>query len=85
MSPVPVGGPWLTLREIIQLFVAMGATQGELEVIGSDGKYRVRFLHNSENDEFVSLAGYEDDERVAPSELANWQRVLGINIPTGRH
>lgn len=84
MAAHRVGARWLRLREAIELFVAMGATLGEIpQVIGPEGEYRLRFLVNPENEAFVSLSGYEDDEFVAPSEIASWQRALSIEIPTG--
>lgn len=50
-------------------------------VIGPDGKHPVRFLFNPETEGFASLNNYEDDESIPPSEVANWERRLGVTIP----
>jgi hypothetical protein len=32
---------------------------------------------------FVSLRDLEDDDRLPPSEVENWERRLGMTIPKG--
>ena len=80
-----VGGPWLTVGKLIELFTAMGCVVGELpgELIGPDGPRRVRYLHSPMTDDFVSLSDLEDDERIPPSEVDNWERRLGVTVPRG--
>ncbi len=80
-----VGGPWLRVGKAIELFTMMGAVLGSLpgHLDGPDGRRPIRYLYSAETDDFVSLNGYEDDELLPPSELENWQRRLGIEIPTG--
>lgn len=80
--PHPFGVSWPTLRELIDLFVAMGCVLGELpRDLREPGSDPVRYLYSSVTDDFVSLLDYQDDERVPPSEVANWERRLGIDIP----
>ena len=38
----------------------------------------IRFLHNPKTRGFVSLGDLEDEERVPPSEVSNWERRLGV-------
>jgi len=38
----------------------------------------VRFLHNPKTGGFVPIGDLEDDERVPPSEVENWERRLGV-------
>jgi hypothetical protein len=83
--PQRVGGPWLRVGKIIELFSAMGCTLGELPqpIHGSLGTWRVRYLYSPETENFVSLSDLDDDEFISPSELESWERVLGIEIPKG--
>jgi hypothetical protein len=64
----------------------MGCTLNEIpeELIeGTDGSRRpVRYLYSPETDDFVSLSNYENDERIPPSEVANWERRLGFKLPS---
>ena len=78
-----VGGYWPTIRELIDLFTAMGCELHDLEghIEGPDGKRRVRFLYNPENDGIASLSDYDDDDSVPPSVAENWERLLDITIP----
>jgi hypothetical protein len=80
-----VGGPWHTVRKLIELFVAMGCELGELEggLTDSEGHHRVRYLFSPETKDFVSLSDLEDEDRIPPSEVENWERRLGITIPRG--
>jgi hypothetical protein len=59
-----VGGPWLKVGKLIELFTAMGCTLGELPggLHGPDRHWRVRFLYSAETDDFVSLSDLEDDD-----------------------
>jgi hypothetical protein len=79
----PFGPRWPTLRELIELFVMMGCVQQELSghLEGPDGSHPIRYLYSPVTDDFVSLLNYEDDEGIPPSEVANWERRLGVSIP----
>ena len=83
---VPVGGPWLTVGKLIELFTAMGCGVGELPgtLIGPDGPRHVRYLHSPLTDDFVSLSDLKDDQRIPPSEVDNWERRLGVIVPRGK-
>ena len=52
---------------------------GHLEV--PEGANPVRYLYSPETDDFVSLLNYENDEFIPPSEVENWERRLGFNVP----
>jgi hypothetical protein len=80
-----VGGPWLSVGKLIELFTAMGCTLGELPggVEDQAGSWRVRYLYSPETDDFVSLSDLADDELLPPSEVENWERRLGIVVPKG--
>jgi hypothetical protein len=80
-----VGGPWLTVGKLIELFTAMGCTLGEVPggLDGPDGWHPIRYLHSPVTDDFVSLSDLQDDEFISPSEIENWERRLGIEIPKG--
>ena len=85
--PVPFGaGGWPTVRELVTLFVQMGCVLHEMpgHLEGPKGSRPIRFLYSPEIDDFVSLLNYEDDERLPPSEVANWERRLGIEVPLGK-
>lgn len=79
----PFGPRWPTLEELIKLFVMMGCVQHELpgHLEGPDGKHPIRYLYSPDTDDFVSLLNYEEDDHIPPSEVANWERRLGIKIP----
>ncbi len=80
-----VGGPWLRVGKLIELFTAMGCTLGELPGTLGDpaNHWRVRFLYSPETDDFVSLSDLDDDDILPASEVENWERRLGIEIPKG--
>jgi hypothetical protein len=80
-----VGGPWHTVKKLIELFVSMGCELGELpgRIEDDQGTRRIRFLYSPESDDFVSLSDLDDDERIPPTEVENWERRLGITIPKG--
>ena len=63
----------------------MGCTLGELpgQLHDPEGSWRVRYLYSPETDDFVSLSDLEDDEALPPSEVENWERRLGVQIPKG--
>ncbi len=83
MTAQRVGWPWLTLRQIIGLFVAMGCEPQEFpgEEVHAWADWHVYYLYNPETGGFVSLVGYEDDELIAPSTLESWERSLGMEVP----
>ena len=49
----------------------------------SEGAWRVRYLYSPTTDDFVPITDLEDDEFLSPTELKNWERRLGIQIPKG--
>jgi hypothetical protein len=73
----------MKLRQIIDLFVAMGCepqeVEGETVRAGSD--WEVYYLYNPRNDRVVSLVGIDLDDSVAPTTLETWERTLDIQIP----
>lgn len=80
--------PWPTVGKLRELFVAMSCEYRELEgaFVEDDGaKRKIRFLYSREQDDFVSLSDYADDERVPWSEVENWERRLGVTIPRGNN
>jgi hypothetical protein len=79
----PFGVAWPTLKQLIDLFVASGCELGELpgHVASPAGIHRVRYLYSPVTDAFVSLSDYDDGEHIPPSEVANWERRLGLEIP----
>lgn len=80
-SPPPQGP---SLGRLIELFVSMGCTLGELphEITGPDGaSWRVRYLYSPETNQFQSLGDLADDEIVSAREVEQWELVLGIEIP----
>lgn len=84
----PFGGNWLTVAQLVELFTAMGCSLNEPGTVlaGPDGTYPIRFIYSDVTDDFVSLNSYDNDERVPPSEVENWERRLGVTIPKGeRH
>jgi hypothetical protein len=80
-----VGGPWLSVGKLIELFTAMGCTLGELPggIEDQAGSSRVRYLYSPETDDFVSLSDLADHDLLPPSEVENWERRLGILVPKG--
>jgi major membrane immunogen (membrane-anchored lipoprotein) len=61
----------------------MGCELHKLEgrIKTQDADYEVRFLYSPEADDFVSLSDLADNERIPPSEIENWERRLGVEIP----
>jgi hypothetical protein len=79
-----IGGPWLSVGKLIEIFTAMGCVLGELPGHTAEtDAHRVRYLYNQENDDFVSLSDLDDNDRLPPSEVENWERRLGVTIPKG--
>lgn len=77
-------GWWPTVRELVGLFCAMGCVLREMPgyLEGPSGESGpVRFLYSPDADDFVSLRDLADDARLPPSEIANWERRLGMSIP----
>lgn len=86
MSAQRVGGPWLTVAKLIELFTAMGCEVHFLEghIVGDDGEQRkVRFLYNPETEGFASLSDIDDTDHIPPAEVEGWERRLGLSIPKG--
>ena len=83
MAAVPGGGSWMTLRQIISLFVGMGCAPQEFP--GQDVvpfvDWQVYYLQSIDGVAFVDLTPYELDERIAPTVLETWERALGVTIP----
>jgi hypothetical protein len=81
MGAQRVGGPWLSVGKLIELFTAMGCVLNELPEHLLEPGARVRYLYSPTADDFVSLSDLADDEILPPSEIENWERRLGISIP----
>ena len=79
----PFGVAWPTLQQLIDLFVAMGCQLGRLpgHIEGPQGRNAVRYLYSPLTDDFVSLSDYDERDYIPPSEVANWERRLGLEIP----
>ncbi|HXQ12156.1 MAG TPA: hypothetical protein VN805_14265 [Caulobacteraceae bacterium] len=74
----------MTLRQIIDLFVAMGCEPQEFpgQDVSPLTTWEVYYLRAEDNpDCFVDLTGYDKDEPIAPSVLETWERTLGVQIP----
>ncbi len=82
----PFGNSWPTVQRLIELFTAMGCEVRTLTgtLAGPDGAHNVRYLYNPESGGFVSLSDLADDERLPPSEIDNWERRLGLEVPRGK-
>jgi len=79
-----VGGPWLSVGKLIEVFTAMGCVLGELPPSPDfSDERRIRYLYSPETDDFVSLSDLNDDEILPPSEVENWERRLGMVVPKG--
>jgi hypothetical protein len=76
---------WLTIEQVVDLFVAMGCEPREFAGVdvAPFAKWRVRFLRSPVNGRIVSISWFLPGDRVAPSTLDSWERVLGIQIPRG--
>ena len=81
----PFGVAWLTLREIVSLFVQMGCTVNDLdaEIEGPDGSHCVRYLYSPVTKDFASLSDFDDEDRIPWSVVEGWERRLGVEIPKG--
>ncbi|HEY5072061.1 MAG TPA: hypothetical protein VII63_08520 [Caulobacteraceae bacterium] len=75
--------PWLSVRKVIELFVAMGCEPQEFpgQDVAAFADWTVRYLYDRASDRFVDLSDFDLDDRVAPSTLETWERVLGVSIP----
>jgi hypothetical protein len=64
-------------------FVLMGCVLNELpgHLEGPDGAHPIRYLYSPLTDDFVSLLNYEKGEFIPASEIENWERRLGYNLP----
>jgi hypothetical protein len=81
--PFGIGPGWRKLSELIEFFVLMGCVLNELpgHLEGPDGAHPIRYLYSPLTDDFVSLLNYENDEYLPPSEIENWERRLGYELP----
>lgn len=81
-APFGAAAGWRNLRQLVEFFVLMGCTLNEVphDLEGPDGVHQVRYLFSHKTKDFVSLADYEDDEFVPPSEVENWERRLGFRL-----
>jgi len=77
------GADWRKVSDLIEFFVLMGCVLNELpgHLEGPDGAHPIRYLYSPLTNDFVSLLNYLNDEYVPPSEVANWERRLGYNLP----
>jgi hypothetical protein len=75
--------PWMTLRRIIDLFVAMGCDPREYpgQEVEAFADWQVYYLYSPLNDCFVDLTGFDLDDHVAPTVVETWERALGVTIP----
>jgi hypothetical protein len=80
-----VDGPWLSVRKLIELFVGMGCELHEIpgQLVEPGVRRNIRYLYSPDANDFVSLRDLEDDDRLPPSEVENWERRLGMTIPKG--
>ena len=78
-----VSGGWLTVRQVIDLFVAMGCEPQEFpgEDVTPLIDWTVYYLYSPINECFVSLVGFDPDDMIAPSTIEAWERALGVPIP----
>jgi hypothetical protein len=79
---VPLG-KWRKLQDLITFFVYNGCVLEELpgHLEGPDGEHAIRYLYSPKTDDFVSLLNYENDEFIPESEVQNWERRLGFELP----
>lgn len=85
--PKWIGGkPWFKLRELIDLFVAMGCQpqQFQGEEVEAFGSWVVCYLFNPETETFVIVEETDMDRHIAPTVLESWERTLCIEIPKGK-
>jgi len=77
------GRGWRTIQEVIELFVMMGCEPREfLETdVEPFSEWKINYLYSPDNDCFVSLVGYDPDDRAAPSTIEAWERALGMQVP----
>lgn len=88
MAAAPFGAGaagWPRVREVLSVFQQMGCEIRELpgHLFDGDGnEMPVKFLYNPLNKAGVALLDYEsDDEFMTPSEIANLERRLDLEIP----
>jgi hypothetical protein len=74
---------WHKLSKLIEFFVMMGCVLNEVprHLEGPDGAHPIRYLYSPKTNDFVSLLNYENDEYIPPSEVENWERRLGFEVP----
>ena len=79
------GPGWRNVGELIRLFTAMGCEVRTIPepVTTPDGPRTIRFVYNPANEGFIPITDLEDGEFLPPSEVAHWERRLGLNIPRG--
>jgi hypothetical protein len=66
----------------------MGCTLGKVPGLmhGPDEtSWEVRYLYSPVTDDFVPLTDLDDDDTLGPTEIENWERRLGIEIPKGKN
>jgi hypothetical protein len=68
---------------LIDYFVAHGCTFGELPNVVETpyGLRRIRFLVNPAGTQFVTITDLEDDESLPETIYANWEALLGVELP----
>src|SRR3990167_8709600 len=76
--------PFWKVGDVIAAFVRLGCevrhTSSVSFIDGTTGDpvTSIRFLHNPKTRGFVPISDLNDDERIPPSEVANWERRLGV-------
>jgi hypothetical protein len=75
----------MTALPTIGQFVEKAVEQGcrlataRVPIIGPRGKVTPRYLESADRKRFVILPNEHDSERLAPSQVANFVRVLGVS------
>jgi hypothetical protein len=78
------GGNWPTVKEVLDLFVAMGCeirTTAEPMFSSSDSGEAVRYLYNPDAKVFVVIDDLVDTSVMTPSEIQYYERRLDLEIP----
>ena len=73
-------GSWPKLSEVLIRAAELGCAIRDLSglITTPDGPQRVRYLHNPKNGKYVVIEEIGDDEHVAPSMIAYYERRLGL-------
>ena len=83
MAKNAIDEPRMPLRQVVDLFIAMGCEPQEFpgQDVFAGADWQIYYLYSPMNDCLVDLTGLDMDDLIASSTIETWERALGVSIP----